>query len=326
MNSTTSTAPSDHAPIDLDTTLGAAFFGFCAGAILFGITLRQAYQYYTTNLHDSILRKLIIAIVCLLDASHLVFSMYMVYSFIIQLLGYSEAEVKVLWSVKALATTQTILIVFVQGYYLSQIWRLSGNVLLGRKLAVAAQAFVIFIVLLAIVVAIIFLSQLQKVADILSFSAGFEYVVYLGFGTTALIDCAIAAAMCLLLHKSSAGTLRSETVLESLIQYFIGTGLLTSFAAIMVIVLYIARPRTLLYLGMEFSVTRLYANSILAMFNARQRLRGRFDESIEIKLPSNVFFGEPDSMAQSLIGAPFSPGSPTKVDKVLAVACVRVYL
>ncbi|KAJ3515210.1 hypothetical protein NLJ89_g1910 [Agrocybe chaxingu] len=281
MSSTTSTAPSDHAPIDLDTTLGAAFFGFCAGAILFGITLRQAYQYYTTNLHDSIVRKLIIAIVCLLDASHLVFSMYMVYSFIIQLLGYSEAEVKVLWSLKALATTQTILIVFVQGYYLSQIWRF-------------------------------FLSQLQKVVDILSFSSGFEYVVYLGFGTTALIDCAIAVAMCLLLHKSSAGTLRSETVLESLIQYFIGTGLLTSFAAIMVIVLYIARPRTLLYLGMEFSVTRLYANSILAMFNARQRLRGRFDESIEIKLPSNVFFGEPDSMAQSLIGTPFSPGSETK--------------
>lgn len=54
-----------------------------------------------------------------------------------------------------------------------------------------------------------------------------QYIIYLGFGATAIVDCAIAAAMCLILHEMSAGTERSENVLESIIQYFIGSGLLT---------------------------------------------------------------------------------------------------
>jgi hypothetical protein len=300
---------------DLHATLAAAFFGLLAGAILYGITIRQAYQYYTTYVNDSKLRKSIIAIVVSLDTLHLVFSMFLVYSFILQLIGYSASAPNVLWSLKALGSVQVFLILFVQGFYLSQIWRLSGNLLLARRFAHAVQFFVIFIALFALAVAVIFLSQLQRMNAILSFTAGFEYIVYLGFGATAIVDCSIAAAICLLLHKSSAGTLRSETVLESLIQYFIGSGLTTSFAAILIIILYVARPNTLLYLGMELSVTRLYANSVLAMFNARHQLRERLDESIELKLPSNVFFGEPEPMSQriSLISPnPFSPGQETK--------------
>ncbi|KDR78224.1 hypothetical protein GALMADRAFT_138346 [Galerina marginata CBS 339.88] len=330
---------------DLHATLGAAFFGFSAGAILYGITIRQAYQYYTTSANESVIRKSVIAIVCSLDTFHLVFSMYLVYNLILQLLGYSAAGPNVLWSLKVffrmllvppfpdqqhlqikgtglgsgalhyLSNLMVILIVFVQGFYLFQIWKLSGNMLLARRFAHAVQFFVIFISLFALAVGIIFFSQLQRIEVILSFSSGFEYVVYLGFGATALVDCAIAAAMCIILHKSSAGTERSETVLESLIQYFIGSGLLTSFAAILCIILYVVQPNTLLYLGMEFSVTRLYANSVLAMFNARHNLREKLNETMELKLPSGVFFVEPDQMSQnmSLIGSnPFSPGEETK--------------
>ncbi|KAF8154278.1 hypothetical protein B0H34DRAFT_83797 [Crassisporium funariophilum] len=185
--------------------------------------------------------------------------------------------------------------------------------LLARRFSHVVQSFVIFIALFAIAVAAIFLYELQKITRIVGFTLNFEYIVYLGFGATALIDCAIAAAMCMILHKSSGGTRRSETVLETLIQYFIGTGLLTSFAAIMVIILYVASPNTLLYLGMEFSVTRLYANSILAMFNARQHLRDRMNQSIAITLPTNVLFGEPEPMQNaSLLSNPFSPGVETK--------------
>ncbi|KAF8970628.1 hypothetical protein BDZ97DRAFT_1790195 [Flammula alnicola] len=208
-----------------------------------------------------------IGVVCLLDTLHLVFSMYLVYSLVIQLLGYSVAGPHVLWSLKALGSVQVVLIVLVQGFYLFQIWRLSSNLLLAKTFTRAAQLFVIVIALFALAVAVIFTSQLQKIDVINGFSQNFEYIVYLGFGATAIVDCSIAVAMCLLLHKSSAGTIKSETVLESLIQYFIGSGLMTSLAAILCIILYVAQPNTLLYLGMELSVTRLYANSLLAMYD-----------------------------------------------------------
>jgi len=41
-----------------------------------------------------------------------------------------------------------------------------------------------------------------------------QYIIFLGFGTTALVDCSIAAAMCLILYKSNAGT--AKYVLETI--------------------------------------------------------------------------------------------------------------
>jgi hypothetical protein len=32
-----------------------------------------------------------------------------------------------------------------------------------------------------------------------------QYILYLGFGTVAVVDCSIAAAMCVILYKCSAG-------------------------------------------------------------------------------------------------------------------------
>lgn len=316
MNITSSAAATPNTtPGDLHTTLAAVFYGFSVGAILFGITIRQAYQYYITASNDPIAQKLVIGLVCLLDTFHLVFSMYLVYSFILEAIGFAQAAANVLWSLKALGSVQVFMIILVQGFYLSQIWRLSGNLLLARTFSLAVQVFVVFIALFALAVAVIFFTQLQKIDVVHSFSTGFVYTVYLGFGSTAIIDCSIAAAMCLLLYRSSAGTIKSETVLETLIQYFIGSGLLTSFASIMCIVLYVAQPNTLLYLGMEFSVTRLYANSLLAMSNARRQLRDKLDETMELRLPNNLFFTEPDHIAQqhvSLMDNPFSPSAETK--------------
>ncbi|KAF8900152.1 hypothetical protein CPB84DRAFT_1847404 [Gymnopilus junonius] len=309
---------------DVRATLAAAFFGFSAGAILYGITIRQAFQYYTTCTEDSKWRKFVIAIVCLLDTIHLIFSMYLVYTLILQLVGYPFAGPTTL-SLKALGSAQTFLILFVQGFYLSQIWKLSENLqFLTRRFSHAVhqrQFFVIFIAVFAIAVAVVFLSQLQKINSAFSFAAGFEYVVYLGFGATAVIDCAIAAAMCLMLNKGNGG-LKTESIVESLIQYFIGSGLITSFAAILCITLYVAQPNTLLYLGMELSVTRLYANSVLAMFNARSRLRKRLNESVDLNhVPSFIHFRHPESTPQTIsllsptASSPFSPGQETKYSK-----------
>ncbi|KAF5329826.1 hypothetical protein D9619_009059 [Psilocybe cf. subviscida] len=222
----------------------------------------------------------------------------------------------------------------------SSVSSVSRNILIADKFAIAVKVFVVTIALLAlgesytltmsvtVSVWLYFILQLseldsssrassfndidmkyrQKIQVIHSFAAGFEYIIFLGFGTTALVDCSIAAAMCLILYKSNAGTAKSESVLESLIQYFIGSGLLTSFASILCIVLYIAQPDTLLYLGMEFSVTRLYANSLLAISNGRSNLRKKLDEDMSLRIPCGVFFVEPDQMGlMHGLKDPFSP-------------------
>jgi len=166
------------------------------------------------------------------------------------------------------------------------------------------QSFVGFSAVYALAIAIYLLQELGKLTFIVGFSPDIEYIVYIGFGSTAFVDCTIAAAMCLILHRSNNGTRRTESVVETIIQYFIGTGLLTSFSAILCIALYVAEPSTLLYFGMEFSMTRLYANSILAMFNARKQLREKLEEPLE--LPTNILFGQPESQNMLMRSNPFS--------------------
>ncbi|KAJ2919594.1 hypothetical protein MD484_g807, partial [Candolleomyces efflorescens] len=167
---------------------------------------------------------------------------------------------------------------------------------------------------------IVFLVELQKIEVINNFTLEFEYVIYVGFGTTALIDMGIAAAMCLMLYKSSGGiTKRSNMIVTTLIQYTVGTGLLTSLGALMCMVLYIAKPVSLLYLGVEYSMTRckhqhvivmhsfiypylqftylpsaVYAISVLALYNSQSRLRDRWNEPADLKGGSMLYFAEPE--------------------------------
>jgi hypothetical protein len=229
----------------------------------------------------------------------------MIYSFILLLIGYADRGPLVIWSLKALVAVQVVIVVTVQFFYLWQIWRLSKNLhLLPRRFTRVAQFFVGFSALYALAIAIFLLQELRKITFLVGYSSDIEFVIYVGFGSTAFVDCTIAAAMCLILHRSNGGTGRTESVVETLIQYFIGTGLLTSFSAILCIALYVAQPGTLLYFGMEFSMTRLYTNSILAMFNARKQLRERLEEPLELKLPSNMMFEHPES--QNMRSNPFS--------------------
>ena len=120
------------------------------------------------------------------------------------------------------------------------------------------------------------------------------------------------------------------------------------FIHLSLIIQYVADPSTLLYFGMEFSMTRRQhtlfyhsflsdwlvtmqstrtqyllckvfpvsayinaytyrRNGILLRFNARKQLREKLEEPLELKLPTNVLFGQPESQNMLLMRSnPFS--------------------
>ncbi|PPQ75392.1 LOW QUALITY PROTEIN: hypothetical protein CVT26_015475 [Gymnopilus dilepis] len=55
---------------------------------------------------------------------------------------------------------------------------------------------------------------------------------------------------------------------------------------------YVSNPSSVLYLAIEFSAPRLYANSILALFNSKSRLKERMDASTDLQIPSIWIFGD----------------------------------
>ncbi|KAH6912176.1 hypothetical protein BKA70DRAFT_1422895 [Coprinopsis sp. MPI-PUGE-AT-0042] len=301
--------------IELDSvgmTLGAAFYGYTLGAALFGITIAQAYQYFMAKKYGPRWQAYIVGAILVLDTLHFTFAMHMMYTFLLQVVGDTGVEYKVVWSLKSMGSVQVFFTIFVQALYLNKIWTCGFGALYSvvqhisagkypifprNNFANTMQAVVVILTLLAIGVGIGFLIELQKINSIQHFDLRFEYVIYLGFGVTSLVDMTIAAVMCIMLHKSSAGTSkRSSAIVVTLIQYIVGTGLLTSLGALMIMVLYIAWPGSLLYLGVEYSMTRLYAISVLALYNSQARLREKFNETRPLDGASMLYFAQPNKI------------------------------
>ncbi|KAF8152598.1 hypothetical protein B0H34DRAFT_122446 [Crassisporium funariophilum] len=272
---------------EAERDLGAAFLGFTAGSILFGITILQAFQYFTTYVGDSRSRKQFVALICFLDTLHSSISTYMMYTMLVNPTGDPTSGFAVVWSFKAVGTIQTVVVILVQSFYLYQIWRLTGNFIINRNFSRFVKVSVWTVFCYAIAMGAVFLVHLEKVKTILSFGGGFQNIIYLGLGSTAFVDCGIAIIMSSTLYMSGTKTKRSEDIIKTLILYFVGTGVLTAIAAIIALILYTVRPNTLLYLSVEFSIIRLYANSILAL------LREKMNATVELRMPSALLFGEP---------------------------------
>jgi len=284
-------------PSSIDTPeYGAAFIGLVVGAIFFGMTILQATSYFRRYRNDPMWMKLCVVLLCLLDTLHLCFSVHMMYFYLIDNFGNVAAVSAIIWSLKGLGTVQVLVIWLVQCLYLTRIWKLSRKVVARRKILLGILAGLIVILIVAFGVGIMFTVKMLELKQGLSL-AGFRWAIFFGFSVTIAIDVTIAGVMSFLLYRSQTGIKRTDSMLFTLIQYIVGTGVLTSAASIVYVVLYVVKPDTLLYLAQEFSITRLYTNSFLALMNARSGLRGQMNKplDIEINLTNALQFASPTS-------------------------------
>ncbi|KIK60965.1 hypothetical protein GYMLUDRAFT_73718 [Collybiopsis luxurians FD-317 M1] len=245
-------------------SLNALFFEFVVGCVLFGAVLLESYRYFKTYQNDSSRQKFLVRFLFCLDAMHFAFSIHMAYHYLILNVGNPDT----------LATLRAVCL------YLTRIYSLTRKTLLDRNLAVPILCAVVVIALIAL--------GTNGIESILDFSE-IKWVVYLAFGVSAAVDIAIAAIMMILLHRSITGIKRTDGVLCALTHYFFSTGLLTSLAALIYIVLYSVQSTTSLYLGMVFLISRLYAISFLELLHIRKQLREELDATIPFSLNSSSF-------------------------------------
>ncbi|TFK32884.1 hypothetical protein BDQ12DRAFT_728293 [Crucibulum laeve] len=300
-------------------SIGVVFFGFTASVVLYGITVLQAYQYFMNSPNDSKKQKASAIGVCMLDTIHVAFSIRMMYSFLIQHSMDPEAAARIVWSLKGQGTTQVLFIVIVQFYYLQKIWKyITHNAMFSTRFVRVVQLGAIFMGSLAVAIATDFIFHLQGINAVLSFAVGFEYVIYMGFGATALIDSSIALAMCIILHMSRVGSGRTDDVVSRIIRYFLSN----SLASILCLILYVTRPDTLLYLAMQYSISRLYANSFLAMCNDRHhRLDMLNAPTVGPHMGSDLCFADPENMNHHIELSATDHLSPKLWSRDLKVEC-----
>ncbi|PFH48192.1 hypothetical protein AMATHDRAFT_6043 [Amanita thiersii Skay4041] len=102
-----------------------------------------------------------------------------------------------------------------------------------------------------------------------------SWVIHLSFATTTFIDIVIAGVITRLLSLSKTSFAETNSRIWIVIRYVLISGTLTTACSITALITFAVMPHNLVFLGIEFLLTKLYVNSYLAMLNARKSIRDK---------------------------------------------------
>ncbi|KAK0202256.1 hypothetical protein DFS33DRAFT_1386553 [Desarmillaria ectypa] len=317
----------------LGTTIGAAYVGAMLSSLLFGITVLQVFIYYKDYPNDWRLYRYSVGIIWVLDAFHLSLTIHAIYHYTVDSFGDYVALGNVIWSYKLQILINVIIILFVQRYYLccplplSQLtssaivytqcgYGSSGAISIGSFLGLpyswshadSQWEYVMLVYKTFVYQPSYFPSEPYVIVgrySITTFAglASMKWTVDGAFATSTGIDFFISFAMCYYLHKSRSMSDFSSTNsrLLALMWFVLISGLATSACSTVALVTFIVLPNTLVFLGVEFLLTKLYVNSLLSMLNARKRIQG-------INTGSSAALSEPTSFSNIIRLTPTAGG------------------
>ncbi|KAK0229411.1 hypothetical protein EDD85DRAFT_850386 [Armillaria nabsnona] len=254
-------------PETIDNTLGAVFLGLLSACFLFGITTLQAYFYFHNYPRDTIVHRLSVGVLYLLDTVHLGLTIHAMYFYIVANRGRGlvEAGPGIVWSIKLQVAIMVVIILFVQSLYALRIWLLSGY----------HRGFLRYLAALSVAGGFgIGIALTYEIYTAPTFSSlvfdNKAWAMESSLAASTLIDFVQAFAMCYYLRKSRGTESDLNSRIFAVMQYTLSSGLVTSACSLAVLFTYVLVPNTLIFIALEFLLTRLYVGSFLAMLNARQ--------------------------------------------------------
>jgi hypothetical protein len=282
----------------LEENVGAAFFGLVAASILYGMTNLQTYIYFTRFPKDWIFHKTSVGALWALDSFHLALTIHLVHFYLVESFGNVFALASIVWSLKIQIAVNIVIILIVQSLYCIRIWKISSS----RSKILPIGASIVVLGGFAIGIALAVLACNAKTFNELS---RWSWAIYSSFALSTSIDIVLAGSMVFFLKKSDTGFSGTHSVMAILIRYILSSGLITSACSMAALIAYITMPHNLVFLGIEFLLTKLYVNSFLAMLNARKGMRSRStEESVSISL-NNIT--KPRGMTLQQMASPKSP-------------------
>jgi len=257
-------------PATLNNTIGATLVGAFFAAILYGFTTILVFIYYNNYSNDWRFHKISVAMLWVLDSLHLSLTVYTMYHYVIQSFGSLPAIQLVHWSLKLQITVNIVIILFVQTLYAIRVWKL-GN----AHRHVLWPAFVFVFVAGGYAVGIL-LAVETYLPNTFVEAEHISWAVITSFASTTAVDVVLCGAMCYYLIKSRSGFAESDGVIFCIIRMTLISGGLTTAASLAALITLLAMPNNLVFLSIEFLLTKLYISSFLAMLNARKRTRREY--------------------------------------------------
>ncbi|KAK0457539.1 uncharacterized protein EV420DRAFT_1548912 [Desarmillaria tabescens] len=240
-------------------TFGALFVGAVISAVLYGITNLQVIVYYKRYPNDWSLYRRSVALFWFLDTLHVALCTYGLYYYLIDMYDnlLSALSAPIIWSMRLQIVVKVWIVVFVQVVYAIRLWKL------GRHFHKIIPWFVFLAVAASLGSGIYVSYETYMIPNLVSISM-INTSIYTFFSLIITADFIIAVMMCYYLRKSRADMHFSSTadLLLGLMQLVLISGLATRSHKDMQ---YVAWPKTLIFVAIDFILPKLYINSLLAM-------------------------------------------------------------
>ncbi|KAF8522549.1 hypothetical protein JB92DRAFT_2887901 [Gautieria morchelliformis] len=292
---------------NIQLLFGPMLVGTFFSTILYGVVVVQAFIYYQTYKRDATWIRYFILYLVICETLATGFDIGMMYEPLV--LRYATPRATTILPIMLVA--DPIMTVFistpVQLFIGWRIKTLNGSRLLPAIICVFALSALAGGISTTVAAAIF--HEFAKVHQ-------YDGAVITWLASSAAADICITGCLVWSLHKRRTGYSATDDILNKLIRLTLQTGAITALSATLDVVLFLAAPDTTLNFIWNFSLSKLYTNSLLSTLNARAGWNNLAGD--QVHRDNNILFGD-SKLASSCGNHPAANGERTNVYSVAAV-------
>lgn len=254
---------------DVSSTLGAALIGFSVSCVVFGILSTEVFTYYGRYPRDPYRYKLLVAALWLLETVDQGFIGHFIYYYMIS--NFTKPLVffngDVVWTLLIQVVLGAAAGTIVKCCFALRVWRFSNHNL-------PLTALIVVLSFGQFGLAITYTVKSFGVKKLM-YANRLKLIATLALGTGALTDVITAFTLSFYLRKLRTGYKKSDLLVNKLSLYAINTGALTSVLSLGALIFYNVQPTTFQFLAFYFTLSKLYAISLMCTLNTRKVVCGQ---------------------------------------------------
>ncbi|KAH8994330.1 hypothetical protein EDB86DRAFT_3168474 [Lactarius hatsudake] len=252
--------------VDIRNSFGAAFVGLLVSTTLLGLTIAQTCIYFWNYRNrDPKPLKFFVAFVTFIDALHTIICAYAIYWYLVLNFGNVDNLQYGMWAMNAQVVLSTVIFVSVQLYYARRVYILSQSLI--------SPIIIVVLVFIAAFFASFFLAK-EIALKRFSYFHSSTWMSYIALSSATVGDILIATSMCWSLYRRRTGFARTDSVIMTSMAYSINSGLLTGLLSLASSISIVVSPSSMIWLAFFWAMSKCYVNSLLAMLNSRDHVRG----------------------------------------------------
>ncbi|KAH8099881.1 hypothetical protein BXZ70DRAFT_224307 [Cristinia sonorae] len=225
----------------------------------------QVYMYLRTYRKDGWGFKIGVITIWLLDLLHTGMVSASNWVYLIENFGNDISD-NIVWTIAVTIALTALIIFSVHCFFAFRIYTLSrGNHYYTGLIATLAVT--------RVGLSLVCTVKMIKLGSYLKFAHQWGYVFTTSLSFAVTVDILIAGGLLWYLNRSRTGFSDMDTILDSIKMYAIENGLFTSATTIVSLICWLTMPTNLIFLGLHFAISKLYANALMATLNARISLQ-----------------------------------------------------